>query len=265
MLTYRHIVAFWTCPRRLAYMLDGWENPEKPAPMMRGRYTHTGLAAHFRGQKPSAAVATALASEVDLLYPMTGEARARQYRLLQDAAAGAMELLERYISQYGSTLVPLFIEETIAVERDGRRFGGTPDLVALLDDALVVVEFKTGSTVHLDTLDTTGQGDYYCWLLEQVKGKAPSLLVLDVISPDYIVRHTRPPRLDQGRYIATWLQHLGTQMGPHLYNLPSYTFACATCPFRIPCKVRDQGGADIDILASQFIAGEKYDKRGVSL
>ena len=129
---------------------------------------------------------------------------------------------------------------------------GTPDCVGYLDGRLTVFDVKTGRDPNIRYLSHTGQADWYAYLWGVNHGELPALVSYEIISPNYINRHTRPPRVSQAQYFEEAMKNVALWDNEHLHQTPNYTYQCARCPYLQACHTLDEGGDEEEILLSKF-------------
>ena len=217
--------------------------------VLRGSYVHLALHAHWTGGDPAIAIAKAVLDLQSTLTTMRMEWPEK--RTLQSIAGEALELSNRYLAHLGQELNVRLSEHNLVVGN----VAGHPDAIADYQEQLVLVELKTSDYPNLQGLDHTGQADYYSWLWWMQTGSKIKLVLLDIISPEYITRLVRPPRMDKGAYIGMSvgkLERLERDMDA-VMAWPHYGYWCNRCPFLKACNVRDAGGDDQEILLQEFL------------
>ena len=249
MNTYTDLTLYWQCPRRWGYHKQGWREVMTNPVVLRGSYVHLALHTHWTGGDPAVAVAKAVLDLQSTLTTMRMEWPEK--RTLQSIAAEALDLTGRYLNHLGQELHVRLSEHNLVVGD----VGGHPDAIADYQEKLCLIELKTSDYLNLRGLDHTGQADYYAWLWWMQTGSHVALLLLDIISPEYITRLVRPPRLDKGAYmglsigkLTSWEGKLDTVM-----EQPRYGFWCNRCPFLKACNIRDAGGDDQEVLMQDFL------------
>ena len=246
--TYRDVQAAWECPRAWGYQRQGYMPYVQPPAMVRGGFTHAGIAAALKGGTVRDGIAAAAADRIDVL--AKGKLSNEEANATRELAKEAQKLADKYLGTLAVGLETISVEKRIrqVVAGDGGFepfvIGGTPDHIAKHEGRKVLVELKTGAG-DLRVIAHTGQGDFYAWLAGDV-----DLLYIDVINEDAIVRLSRPPRMAAGLYIANMLKELGRraqEVDPR--DHPKYGWWCGRCWFFEACTARDCHDDEEDILA----------------
>lgn len=258
--SYSDLVEYWRCPRRFGYKAIGFKHIEVNETLIRGQLFHYGIAAYHRGEVTMPlSLQPILNRMVDTIKDETEYVGANKLdevkNVLEKALSEALTMLQRYLQYHAKTWMPLEVEERLY-------FGsaaGTPDLIALQDKQLWLVDFKTTGrdAPDLRTYELSGQVDYYAYLYAAAKGRPISIVQYEVITPENVMSHQRPPRPERGRYMLTQVQLLALQSSTGLLNTPHFSWDCTRCPFFRPCMAREQGASDLDILlGGEYTRGE---------
>ena len=250
MQTWNDLQEWWRCPRAWAYR-QRYEAPYRKQAMLRGSYIHRGAAAHYLGEDSEEAVRAEHRTYTEGLRSIRSTPLERQLAEAEKALDEALPLLRRYIARQDPKEQAILVETTL---RHGS-IGGTPDRLSILNEAQLLVDIKTGTSPNVEALDHEGQLDYYAWLVRAVHGLEVPLVAFDIVSPEWLYRHVRPPRFERGAYIASTLQTVALlEVQPEAaLAAPYYTWECGKCPFLRPCRVRDAGGDDDEVLMENFM------------
>ena len=246
--SYSDLVSYWECPRKLSYRKAGWRLPNPNFPILRGTYTHKGVAAKWSGEDPGAAIDEACADTLELLI----SSHIDDATPVQQAADDAKLFVSRYFNGKGKDIKPISVEESLYYIEGKYKLRGTPDCVGYLDGQLTVFDVKTGRDPNIRYLSHTGQADWYAYLWGVNHGELPALVSYEIISPNYITRHTRPPRVSQAQYFEEAMKNVALWDNEHLRQTPNYTYQCARCPYLPACHTLDEGGDEEEILLSKF-------------
>ena len=259
--TYSDLVTAWKCPRAWSWYAQGYRQPLMPEAYLRGIFTHKAVAAHWMGQRPMDAIEVAYADYLEGVKSM----RAENADALKDAGrakAVAEDLAARYISKFGESVAPAAVEELMSVPRSADAFetlriGGTPDLVAIKPNSQrVLVNFKTTGNMYLKALDVTGQYDFYAYVWGETGRKPINAILFDVVSPEYITRVERPPRLERGRYLFEAARELSGMSLTWSQALPHFGHHCGSCEYMAPCSLYEDGGDPQERLMAEYAIDE---------
>ena len=242
--TWSDLTSYWDCPRAWSYGRLGFRPAQMNDAIVRGSLVHAGIRAHWL-QLP---IRDALAAAVQ-------EGQEEQAkRLLPES----LDLINRYIAKYGQDIVPVAVDRLylwpyLVPVPALPVAGGHPDLVGFANGKLVIAEHKTAGNPDLPFLDHMQQVDWYALLVAEATQMTPQLVYIDVISPDYITRIERPPKLAQAQYVWYRLQELMTVSLKDARAEPHYGYHCRSCWFFKPCQTLDRGLSDRGILDSLFV------------
>ena len=262
---YSDLTAFWECPRRWAYSQQ-FRPVKLDGALLRGAFTHKMLAAFWARINPYDTLLEATAEERRGLEILGPDGYQAQVGVIEKAAREAREMFGRYqafIAQQADHFNPLTIEKTITTKVAGVTVGGTPDMIGvqsfLTGQHLAVVEWKTSGNPSIESLNHTGQVDYYSYLLRQrTEGQyTASFILIDIITPDLVTRVMRPPRFDRGEYLAQQLVRLQDITQEVALEHPRPSWRCARCPFLRPCQLREDGADDQEYLLQYYFGTDK--------
>ena len=257
LVTWSDIQTYWECPRKWSYRAAGWVNIESQleAPLLRGSLIHQAVESYWQGDGIESGLAAGTRAALELAAKTRHE-----FGVLADEIAkltkDAKSVAQRYVAKYGDRMVPLRSETLLALGK----CGGTPDLVAQVDGlGLVLIDLKTSSNnLHWNSLDHSGQLDYYAYLWNQPGAKPLDAVCYDAATPEYITRVSRKPRPAQGRYI--YETGLGIQLlaGQQAHMNPHFRWTCGQCPYFKACKAFEHSGAEVEaeVLAAEYIKEE---------
>lgn len=239
--TWSDLMAFWECPRAWSYGRMGFRPLEINDAMLNGSLVHAGIKAHWQ-RAP-------IRETMDAAVPEGAEEQAK--RLLPQS----LDLVQRYIQKYGDSITPDSVDKlyTWRSGPEGQRVGGHPDLVGWSAGKFIVAEHKTTTVPNLVFLDHLQQVDFYALLVANATGATPALVFIDVLSPEYITRIERPPRLEEAAYIFYQLNELMRWQPKEARLQPHYGYRCRTCWFFKPCHALDSGLNDRDVLDEHFL------------
>ncbi len=238
MPSYTDLQTYRKCPRLYGFGLLGYKMVEIPAAMLTGQLVHTVIAAHFKGQDISKAVAEALGDNLEALNGMAdADKRYKAIKATYTAAKRATDLYSRYIPQWAQDYTECQAETEI-------KSGSVvchPDLIAYYDWKRVIVDYKTSKSPDMRWYDVSGQLDLYAWVLQYQQAPV-ELIIYDVISDEGIYRHTRPPRTELGQDLYFWVDRLKHLRYQGCLDEPHLTWDCPQrCAFWEPCWLAETG------------------------
>lgn len=248
---YSDLITYWECPRRWWWEHQGWRPYRLPDAMLRGHLVDQGVAASWRGEDARVAVAMAVHDHILSCEGEHNDTVDIHIATVRDLGKEALDMVARYMQHLGNTITPLLIGTTVTKITEDGAIAGTPDCVALDGNQRVLVELKTGHEPNPQMYSTTGQADYYAYLLGNI-----DVIYYDLVGEKSILRYQRPPRLDRGAYLARETQTLQAHFAfPGVAKLitldqPKYTWRCGQCPFLQACQTRDDGGDEEEVLLS---------------
>ena len=250
-ITYSDITTYSLCPRRWVWQRANWQWASLPEEMIRGSLVHASVAALLQGKDTRAARQAVLQENLELS-KSNPALQVPDWEKVNSEAQGLFMAWQ--IKLAASIKLPcLLVEETLSLEHMAQKIGGTPDAVAIINGKPSILELKTTGSPRIEHLDITGQADYYAWLFaESYQFKEQLWVALDIVTPEYVFRHHRPARLQQGAYLAARATAIAQNAGPHMLGAPAYGWWCRTCPYQAPCKAYDSGEDANDLLLQGY-------------
>jgi hypothetical protein len=226
-VSYTDLTTYWQCPRRFHFSNE-WEGLSGNEPVQVGILVHSALQASSRGE--------------DWHEPL------KRFVVTDDKATQVLKRATNLVSHYLKAYynyVPLRAElEVVAQGATGHI-----DLVAMFDDQLALIDYKTTTRPDVARYDMSGQLDYYAELYTMQFDRVPDLIVYEVISEEGFYRHSRTPNLRMGQTmfnqatnLAVYLQAAGRAA---TLDDPHYSTACGMCPFLKPCQLMSQDGEEV--------------------
>lgn len=229
---YHELQDYNLCPRLWSWKgADGWIIAPTDA-MLSGTLVHLALAAYFS----KTSWETALATELQRLLKV----RPQDSEAIKTSYVDARKHFEHYLLQYAKDFTPVSQEEHIVI--DG--VPGTIDLVAVYKSKLVLVDFKHVSYPNSLAYRVSGQLDMYAFMYEHKYGRAPDLVIYDLISDKGIMRVEYPPDLAKGCYLYVKTQELTKLEAGFARQNPNYGWHCHDCKLVQACHLLDSDGKE---------------------
>ena len=261
MASYSDLQTWRHCPRLYGFKLLGYIPAAKPGAITTGELVHAALAGHWGGEDALAAMAEAETTNYELLRLIQDyEQRHKAFKEIEKAAKKAKELLARYLNHWAKDYQPIVAE--LELKYDG--VTTHPDLIALWNGEVVIVDFKTGRSPDVRWLDMSGQTDLAAFMLGKIGViSEPELIIYDIISKEGLFRHIRLPRFLSGERLHQAIKALG-ELSSDFLSDPHPAFDCPNrCGFFYPCWLleTDSEEACQDYLMANYWKKEKEEAK----
>lgn len=279
--SWTDLTQFWECPRRLGFRKLGYKPVARNEAITTGSFVHEGLRAYFAGGAfdvgyASEATSKARDEAVSLLDRIENrEQKAKLLKQTREAHGRASKLLNRYLNSYandyGEPLSEVEVNHAKVVCHIDLiakfRAQGVTDKGQLVENELVIVDFKTSKSPDLRWYDFSGQCDMYAYVLwgnpKDTKrlpintANPVSLIIYDIISEEGLFRHIRRPNLERGKRLFQQVDTLDNYETSHLLGKPQYQWSCPKCSYFLPCWLAETESmkAGIEFLMSNYIKG----------
>lgn len=264
-LGFSDLQAYQQCPRRWA-LNQSWQSPIPPYNMLRGLVFHD-IVSQFYDSKYTWSIEhhipgfdTLRPDEVSDMKECIAEAKTMASAYLNsDLPIGVKSIMVNQQLEFKDSIGDVFI-------------GGHPDIVAEHKSRLVLFELKTGDRLSPETINMSGQMDYYALLYEAHSGRFPDYIYIDCVdAKGFTTRAQRKPNRAAGEYILYQLQAMASLLHPipplgigseglksaidieQLYLEPHYNFWCGYCDKIKVSQAMDRGDDWQDMLNKYFI------------
>ena len=247
--SYTDLNTYRACPRLLAFNKLEYRLAKMSEPINTGTLFHAGITAKFRNESPDLAM-DAICEKLWRNIKEDFEAQAE----LAEARQRAGKMLGRYIKTLARDFTP--IDTELRLELDG--VVCHIDLIAVRDQELVLVDYKTSYQPDIRWYDISGQLDLYAYIYRREEKREVSWVLYDCVSDDKIIRHQRPPREWAGAKLWNAVKAISKIPTEELLDTHHPTYTCPSrCAFFVPCWLLETAdkGACMDYLESNFVKG----------